>query len=54
MEMEPDKDTLDVVVEDSNLLGMALRNLRLPADVLVLLVKMQWSINYIAWLYPIT
>ncbi|MDA3891097.1 MAG: cation:proton antiporter [Salinivirgaceae bacterium] len=39
MGMEPDKDTLDVVVEDKNLFGMALRNLRLPTDVLVLSVK---------------
>ncbi len=39
MGMEPDKDTLDVVVEDPALFGMALRNLRLPADVLVLSVE---------------
>lgn len=39
MGMEPDKDTLDVVVNDQNLFGMALRNLRLPSDVLVLSVK---------------
>jgi len=39
MGMEPDKDTLDVTVEDENLFGMALRNLRLPSDVLVLSVK---------------
>lgn len=39
MGMEPDKDTLDVVVEDENLFGVALRNLRLPLDVLILSVK---------------
>ncbi len=39
MGMEPDKDTLDIVVEDENLFGVALRNLRLPSDVLVLSVK---------------
>lgn len=39
MGMEPDKDTLDVTVEDENLFGIALRNLRLPSDVLVLSVK---------------
>ncbi len=39
MGMEPDKDTLDVVVEDENLFGVALRNLRLPSDILVLSVK---------------
>jgi len=41
MGMEPDKDTLDVVVEDKNLFGMALRNLRLPSDVLILSLKRQ-------------
>lgn len=41
MGMEPDKDTLDVMVEDKSLFGMALRNLRLPSDVLVLSVKRQ-------------
>jgi Trk K+ transport system NAD-binding subunit len=39
MGMETDKDTLDVIVQDKNLFGMALRNLRLPSDVLVLSVK---------------
>ncbi|MBI9065719.1 MAG: cation:proton antiporter [Salinivirgaceae bacterium] len=39
MGMEPDKDTLDVIVEDENLFGVALRNLRLPSDILVLSVK---------------
>lgn len=41
MGMEPDKDTLDVTVEDRSLFGMALRNLRLPSDILVLSVKRQ-------------
>ncbi|MDB4583181.1 cation:proton antiporter [Draconibacterium sp.] len=39
MGMEPDKDTLDVTVQDKNLFGVALRNLRLPLDVLILSVK---------------
>ncbi len=39
MGMEPDKDTLDVTVEDKSLVGVALRNLRLPSDILVLSVK---------------
>ncbi len=39
MGMEPDKDTIDVTVEDENLFGIALRNLRLPLDVLILSVK---------------
>ena len=37
--MEPDKDTLDVTVQDENLFGVALRNLRLPLDVLILSVE---------------
>ena len=37
--MEPDKDTLDVTVQDENLFGVALRNLRLPLDVLIISVK---------------
>ncbi len=41
MGMEPNKDTLDVTVEDKSLFGMALRNLRFPSDVLVLSVKRQ-------------
>lgn len=41
MGMEPDKDTLDVIVEDKSLFGMAVRNLRLPSDILVLSVKRQ-------------
>jgi len=44
MGMEPDKDTLDVTVEDENLFGVALRNLRLPLDVLVLSVKRKGNI----------
>lgn len=39
MGMEPDKDTLDVTVEDESLFGVALRNLRLPLDVLILSVE---------------
>jgi Kef-type K+ transport system membrane component KefB/Trk K+ transport system NAD-binding subunit len=39
MGMETDKDTLDVTVQDKNLHGIALRNLRLPLDVLILSVK---------------
>ena len=39
MGMEPDKDTLDVTVQDENLFGVALRNLRLPLDVLILSVE---------------
>lgn len=39
MGMEPEKDTMDVTVEDENLFGVALRNLRLPLDVLILSVK---------------
>ncbi|HKJ42844.1 MAG TPA: TrkA C-terminal domain-containing protein, partial [Sunxiuqinia sp.] len=39
MGMEPDKDTLDVTVEDESLFGVALRNLRLPTDVLILSVE---------------
>jgi Kef-type K+ transport system membrane component KefB/Trk K+ transport system NAD-binding subunit len=41
MGMDTDKDTLDVVVADESLYGIALRNLRLPTDVLVLSVKRQ-------------
>ena len=37
--MEPDKDTLDIEISDRELHGMALRDLRLPADVLVLSVN---------------
>lgn len=44
MGMEPDKDTLDVTVEDESLFGVALRNLRLPVDVLILSVKRNGSI----------
>ena len=44
MGMEPDKDTLDVTVEDKNLFGVALRNLRLPLDVLILSVKRKGNI----------
>ena len=44
MGMEPDKDTIDVTVEDENLFGVALRNLRLPVDVLILSVKRKGNI----------
>lgn len=44
MGMEPDKDTLDVTVQDKNLYGVALRDLRLPLDVLILSVKRKGSI----------
>lgn len=44
MGMEPDKDTLDVTVEDESLFGIALRNLRLPVVVLILSVKRKGSI----------
>ncbi|MFB6340367.1 cation:proton antiporter [Saccharicrinis sp. FJH62] len=44
MGMEPDKDTLDVTVADKSLFGMALRNLRLPLDVLILSVKRKGNI----------
>ncbi|PTN10259.1 cation:proton antiporter [Mangrovibacterium marinum] len=44
MGMEADKDTLDVTVEDESLFGIALRNLRLPVDVLILSVKRKGNI----------
>ncbi len=44
MGMEPDKDTLDVTVEDKSLFGVALRNLRLPSDILILSVKRKGQI----------
>ena len=44
MGMEPDKDTIDVTVEDESLYGVALRNLRLPVDVLILSVKRKGNI----------
>ena len=44
MGMEPDKDTLDVTVQDENLFGVALRNIRLPLDVLILSVKRKGNI----------
>ncbi|WP_163708160.1 monovalent cation:proton antiporter family protein [Mangrovibacterium lignilyticum] len=44
MGMEPDKDTLDVTVEDESLFGVALRNLRLPVDVLILSVERNGNI----------
>jgi len=36
--MEPDKDTLDIEIADRDLHGVALRDLRLPPDVLILSV----------------
>ena len=37
--MEPDKDTLDIEISDKELHGVALRDIRLPSDVLILSVQ---------------
>jgi Trk K+ transport system NAD-binding subunit len=37
--MEPNKDTIDIEILDASYHGLALRNLRLPAEVLILSVK---------------
>lgn len=37
--MEEDQDTVDIVVKNRDLHGMALRNLHLPSDILILSTK---------------
>ena len=51
--MEENQDTIVLEVRNPNLHGMALRNLRLPHDIIVLSVNPWWSDDHLPWLYQI-